>query len=71
MQSRSSAHEGALITLIADVTKELHESAVKDRDTAVIGAVALYIDKAKKAMEVEDEEESMERTPQQYQEYVN
>lgn len=70
VQSRSSAHEGVLISLIADVTKELYNAALKANETEVIDKVTAYIAKAKKEMEVDDEEEAKERTPQEYQEYV-
>src|SRR6267143_6442204 len=68
VQSRSSTHEGVLISLIADVTKELYDAAVKANEAVVINEVAGYIAKAKKEMEAEDEEEVKERTPQEYQE---
>ena len=68
VQLRSSTHEGVLITLISEVTKELYDNAIEANDAIVVNAVANYIAKAKKAMEVEDEEEAKECTPQEYQE---
>ena len=70
VQSRSGTHEGALITLIADVTKELYNASVEAGETEVINKVVDYITKAKEAMEADDKDEAEERTPQEYQEYV-
>ena len=39
VQSRSGTHEGALITLIADVTKELYNASVEAGKTEVINKV--------------------------------
>ena len=71
VQARSGTHEGVLITLIAEVTKELYDTAVESKETEVIDAVAAYIAKAKATMEGEGEDEVNERTPQEYQEYIN
>ena len=70
VQSRSGTHEGTLITLIADVTKELYNASVEASKTKVINKVVDYITKAKEAMEADDKDEAEERTPQEYQEYV-
>lgn len=69
VQSRSGTHEGALITLIADITKELYNASVEASETEVINKVVDYITKAKEAMEADDKDEAEERTPQEYQEY--
>ena len=70
VQSRSGTHEGTLITLITDITKELYNASVKAGETKVINKVVDYITKAKEAMEADDKDEAEERTPQEYQEYV-
>ena len=71
VQACSGTHKGVLITLIAEVTKELYDTAVESKETKVIDAVAAYIAKAKATMEGEGEDEVNERTPQEYQEYIN
>ena len=68
VRSSSSTHEGVLITLISEVTKELYDNAVEANDVIVVNAVANYVTKAKKATEAEDEEEAKECTSQEYQE---
>ena len=70
VQSRSGTHEGALITLITDITKELYNASVEAGETKVINKVVDYITKAKEAMEADDKDEAEERTPQEYQENV-
>ena len=67
VQARSGTHEGVLITFIAEVTKELYDTAVESKETEVIDAVAAYIAKAK-AIKGKGEDEVNERTPQEYQE---
>ena len=70
VQSRSSTHKGTLITLIADVTKELSNASIEAGETEVINKVADYIAKAKEAMEADDKDVAKGCTPQEYQEYV-
>lgn len=48
VQVRSHTHKGVLITLVAEVMKELYDTAIKSNDTKVTDAVAKYITKAKK-----------------------
>lgn len=68
VQTRSETYQGSHITLIGEVTRELYEAAVAANETEVINAVDSYIAKEKQAKEAQDQKDSNERTPQEYQE---